>query len=72
MSDLPERPTAGHTRYKAVTRKPNANPFAAHGLAVCTQTVDVPKDVPREQVERWARESAHERRLHFLRLEVIA
>jgi len=70
MSDLPERPPDGHTRYKAHTQKAG-NPFRGAGPAKYSQTVDIPDTVPLEQVEEWARESAENSGLTFLRLEEV-
>jgi hypothetical protein len=71
MSDLPSWPPAGHKRYKAHSRKPGDNPFLGSGLKEYTQTVDIDRDTPFEQVERWAREAAEQGGFEFLRLEEV-
>lgn len=65
-------PEAGKKRYKAFCRNPRENPFAPNGrIGESIQTVDVDKDTPLKQVEDWARESAEEAGLTFLRVEEV-
>jgi hypothetical protein len=56
-------------KYKAIYRIPGQNPFKPGGITVATKTIEIEDDVPREQVETWARE-AQENNV-FERLEVV-
>jgi hypothetical protein len=56
-------------KYKAIYRDPGQNPFKPRGISIPTKTVEIDDDVPREQVEAWAREAQES--YVFDRLEVV-
>jgi hypothetical protein len=60
------------TRYKVTCRDPNANPFRGSGVSHKVMKGDVDAAIPLEQVETWARESATEAGLEFIKLEPVA
>jgi hypothetical protein len=56
-------------KYKAIYRIPGQNPFKPQGITIATKTIEIEDDIPREQVEAWARE-AQEGNV-FERLDVV-
>jgi len=67
-SDLPERPPAGHKRWRVTAQ---GDPFVPSGPWSGAQIVDVPESVPRDQVEQFAREACREKKVIFVSLEAV-
>ncbi|MDB5187969.1 MAG: hypothetical protein JWO50_489 [Candidatus Kaiserbacteria bacterium] len=45
-------------RYTAIYNKPGNNPFRGRGPIQLSDTVDIDKDIPFDEVEQWARNAA--------------